>query len=315
MTLKPRGTRRQPSSPFVATNLLPLLAALALAALLSCVHVIDRPGTVPPTPPVSPVTAAPASLPTLTITPTPTATATVAATATPTPPPTEVPTPPPTATATPTAIPTATPTPTVTETATPRPTITPVPPPTVPAGPTPTPTPEPARLPFLRIDSPLDRSIVRDESVIIQGQTSLRASVSVRGRAVAAGDDGRFSLSVPLAPGDNVLEVFAINPDGQRRGETLTVTYFPLEPCFLTITQPDELEKTVTEPTVRLWGRTASNGTVAVNGISIPVDQLGIFFTTITLQPGTNMLNVTATCLGGRTLQESITITYEEAQP
>ena len=150
------------------------------------------------------------------------------------------------------------------------------------------------------------------ETVIIQGITSIGASVSVRGRAVAAGGDGRFRLSVPLVPGVNVLDIFAISPDGRRTGKTLTVTYWPLEPFFLTITQPDEQDRTVTSPTIRLWGRTASDATVTVNGIAIPVDQLGIFATSITLQPGLNTITVIATNPMGDTLQKAIGVTYEE---
>jgi hypothetical protein len=125
---------------------------------------------------------------------------------------------------------------------------------------------------------------------------------------------GRFRLSVPLAPGVNNLDIFAISPGGQRQGKTLTVTYLPLEPFFLTITQPDEQDRTVTQPTIRLWGRTASDATVAVNGISIPVDQLGIFSTTISLQPGPNVMNVVATSIGGDILREILEVTYEPPQ-
>ena len=137
----------------------------------------------------------------------------------------------------------------------------------------------------------------------------------MRGRAVAAGEEGRFRLSVPLAPGVNNLDIFAINPGGQRQGKTLTVTYLPLEPFFLTITQPDEQDRRVTQPTIRLWGRTASDATVAVKGISIPVDQLGIFSTTISLQPGPNVIRVVATSAGGDVLRETLEIAYETPKP
>ena len=139
--------------------------------------------------------------------------------------------------------------------------------------------------------------------------------MSVRGRAVAAGEEGRFRLSVPLAPGVNNLDIFAINPGGQRTGKTLTVTFLPLEPCFLTITQPAEQKSTVTQPTTRLWGRTASDATVSVNGIALPVDQLGIFSTTISLQTGPNVVGVVSTCMGGEVLRETLEIAYENPQP
>ena len=304
MTFPPGGSR--PGSTRTSTRLFRLLivVSLGLVALLGCVQVIDRPGA----PTIAPVeTPAP-------VTPIPAPTAAPEPTLTPVPSPTPSPTPIPTITPAPTLtpVPTPTPTPEPTPTLTPTPTVTPVPEPTPTPGPTPTPTPEP---PILIIESPLDRSIIREESVTIEGITSLGASVSVRGRAVAAGEEGRFRLSVPLAPGVNNLDIFAINPGGQRQGKTLTVTYLPLEPFFLTITQPDEQDRRVMQPTIRLWGRTASDATVAVNGISIPVDQLGIFSTTISLQPGPNVIRVVATSTGGDVLRETLEIAYETSQP
>ena len=296
--IRPRSTR---TSPFIFRLL--IVGSLGLVALLGCVTVVDRTGTPAPAPLETPAAVTPMPLPTPVPKPT----------FTPVPLPTPTPTPEPTASPTPTStpVPTPTPTPEPTATPTPTPTVTPTPVPTATSGPTPTATPEP---PILIIESPLDRSIIREESVTIQGVTSLGASVSVRGRAVAAGEEGRFRLSVPLAPGVNNLDIFAINPGGQRQGKTLTVTYLPLEPFFLTITQPDEQDRSVTQPTIRLWGRTASDATVAVNGISIPVDQLGIFSTTISLQPGPNAVRVVATSVGGKVLQETLEVTYEAPQ-
>ena len=161
----------------------------------------------------------------------------------------------------------------------------------------------------------MDGDIIREESVTIEGVTSPGASVSVRGRAVAAGEGGRFRLRVPLAPGVNTLEIFAINPNGQRQGKTITVIHLPAEPCFLTITQPDEQNRTVAQPTIRLWGRTASDAMVSVNGIALPVDQLGIFSTTISLQPGPNVIDVAATCMDGEVLRETIVVTFQASQP
>ena len=304
MSSPPGGNRPLLTLHPSAIQLVTLLAIMALIAAAGCVQVIERPGTAPPTPTLAPT-------PTVAPTPVPTPAPTPTATPLPAPTPTPIPVPTPTATVTPTPTPTATPLPTVTPTPTVVPTLTPTPTPTATPGPTPTPTPDPD-VPFLVIESPLDRSIIREESVTIQGITSIGASVSVRGRAVAAGEEGRFRLSVPLAPGVNNLDIFAINPDGQRQGRTLTVTYLPLEPCFLTITQPDEQDRTVGQPTVRLWGRTASDATVSVNGIALPVDQLGIFSTTISLQPGPNGVDVIAICMGGEILRQTFDVTFEE---
>ena len=279
-----KSARRQ------AARLLTLLtlAILALAAPAACIQSIERPGNIPPT--VVP-TATPRPTPTPLPTPTPT----------PTPQPTA--TPRPTPTPTPTPQPTATPRPTPTPTPTPQPTATPRPTPT----PTPIPAPTPHNLPILEIQSPADRSIVRQDTVTVQGVTSFGASVSVRGRAVASGEGGRFQLTVPVAPGVNTLEIIAIDAAGNRRARTLTITFLPPEPFFLTVTEPRE--SVVFDRNVRLWGRTAATAAIAVNGVAIPVDEFGIFSTIVTLRPGSNSVNVIAVSAQGNVLQETLDIT------
>ena len=263
-----------------------VLAALLLAALAGCVQAVARPGTITPTP-----------LPTVTPTPLPTVTPTPLPTVTPTPLPTVTPTP----------LPTVTPTPLPTPTPTPLPTATPTPPPTATPRPTPPPAPTPAPLPVLEIQSPVDRSVVREDTVTVQGVTSVGASVSIRGRAVASGEGGRFQLTVPVAPGVNTLEVIAIDAAGSRRSRILTITFLPPEPFFLTVTEPRE--SVVFERRVRLWGRTAVTATVAVNGVAIPVDEFGIFSTIVTLRAGSNRVNVIAISAQGNVLQETLDIT------
>ena len=201
----PTGPGRQRPRPAKAANptpaaapahvpaLLLALLVLALGLATACVRPLPRPDTAQPANPAE--TAAPATpsrpmaqaQPTATPTVAPTAapipTSTPTATPAPTVTPTVAPTPPPTAT--PPATPTATPTPTVTPTAAPTPT----PPPTI--------TPTPENQPLLEILTPLDRSVVRQDSVNIQGVTEIGGSVSVRGQVVAAGQGGRFQAYRP----------------------------------------------------------------------------------------------------------------------
>ena len=276
-----------------------LLLALAVLVGTACFTPTARPGSTLPTPPTLPpvvVAATPTPAPTATPVPTPTP----APTATPVPTPTPTPTLAPTATPVPTPTPTPTPAPTVTPTPTPTPTSTP--------APTATPAPTPTNLPFLDVQSPLDRSIVRQDSVTVQGITSIGASVSIRGRAVASGEGGRFQITVPVSPGVNTFDVVAIDAAGNRRSHSLTITFLPPEPFFLTITQP-ESNSVVFERRIRLWGRTASDAQVTVNGVAIPVDALGIFSTMVTLHTGNNRISVLATNPQGDILHETITVT------
>ncbi len=148
---------------------------------------------------------------------------------------------------------------------------------------------------------------MQQDSVTVQGITSIGASVSVRGRAVAAGDGGNFQLNVPVSPGVNTVEVVAIDSEGNRHSRSLTITFLPPEPFSLIITQPLK-GAVVSERNIHLWGRTAADAVVTVNGVGIPVDLLGIFSTTVTLRPGDNSLIVLATSSQGSVLQETINV-------
>ena len=217
-------------------------------------------------------------------------------------------------------IPQVTPTPALQPTRTPHPheQEKPTPPPVTPHAtfaPNPIPATPIPRPPNLIIVSPVDRSIIQEGSVAIHGITSVGASVTVQGRSVAAGEEGRFRLSVPLTPGVNTLDIFTTNPDGHRQKKTLTVIHRPGEPLFLTIMHPPERDITVTEPTIRLRGKTTPGATIAINETAFPVDGHGMFTITIPLQPGQNRLDVRSTHPTGAVLSQTVTVDYEPPQP
>ena len=200
-------------------------------------------------------------------------------------------TPTPTATIVPAAVPTATPppappaTPTVIPTATltsvPIRITTPVPTPT----PTTVPTATPPRPLSLNLLGPADRSTVRSDAVIVHGNTTPGATITVVGEAVAVDKDGNFEAVVTLVPGDNSIEVIATGPAAARKSQVLIVTYLPTQPFLLLITEPED-QSVVSAGDIRLSGRTGSQAVVSVNGVSVTVDDLGIFTTTVTLEPG-----------------------------
>ena len=276
---------------------LALTLTLTLIGAAGCVQAVERPGIETPTPVVILVpapTPAPTATPFPTPPPAPTPTPLPTPRPTPVPPPITPPTPPaPTVPTAPTAPPAAT--------ATPAPT------------PAPTPEPTPVNAPFLNVQEPLDRSIVRQDTVTVRGLTQSGVSVSIRGRAVAAGESGRFQITIPISPGVNLVDVNAIDAEGNRNTQTLTITFLPPDPFFLTIAEPRDA--VTFESTIRLWGRTAADATVTVNGVAIPVDQLGIFSTTVALRPGDNRIYVDAVNPQGLTRQEQIDVTLILLQP
>ena len=61
---------------------------------------------------------------------------------------------------------------------------------------------------------------------------------------------------------------------------------------------------------MRLAGRTAAGGIVSVNGVSTPVDGLGIFTTTVALEPGPNIIDVVATSPEGEVQSSVVAVIY-----
>lgn len=118
----------------------------------------------------------------------------------------------------------STPTPILTDTPLPPPTIIiPEPPPTL--GPEPTPT---ASSTFtITVETPRDGETLRFSPALVVGQTQPDALVSVNDTVGFANAEGRFSLSVPLREGPNILEVLASNIAGEQVFVILTVLYQP----------------------------------------------------------------------------------------
>ena len=116
----------------------------------------------------------------------------------------------------------ATATPQPTFTSTPTPTITPILTPSL----APTPLPGAAGL-MLEVSSPRDNTVVRSDTVTVEGLTSPDATVSVNGRLAIPAPDGRFSTDLSIAEEGNplLIEVIATSISGERRDIVLTVIY------------------------------------------------------------------------------------------
>lgn len=83
--------------------------------------------------------------------------------------------------------------------------------------------------PLVVITSPTDGSTVSTPQVEVRGTVALSPSPTVRIDAIAASVTGdSFSSVVNLAPGENVLTVFARTEDGRSASATVRVTYMPV---------------------------------------------------------------------------------------
>ena len=264
---------------------LPVPVGFGLTALLlviaACVQGVERVGSPTPRPlsPTPAITPAFTPVPLFTVTPVPTTA----------PPPTLVPTPKPAATpiSTPRQAPTPTPTP------------------------TPSPTQPPVTQLMLDVRAPRDGSTVRTDAVVVHGVTSPEAFVIIQGLPATVGPDGRFQAELTLSPGINTIRVVATDSSGNVEIQELNVTSLALPPLpfLLLITEPED-QSIVSEAGVRLSGRTGPEAITSVNGVSVTVDELGLFSTVVTLEPGPNIIDVVATNNDGRILSTVIAVIY-----
>ena len=203
---------------------------------------------------------------------------------------------PPPATATPQATPTPTPEATPTAMATPpRSTATPTPVPPL----------------SLKLQGPDDGTTVRNGAVVVHGTTAPGAIVTIGGVSVLADRDGRFQVEVPLKIGANRVEVVASDGAGRSVSVARTVTFEVPAPAafFLLVTAPED-QSVVSASRQPVSGRTAADAIVSVNGVGVEVDEAGAFSTTVTLEPGPNLIEVVGTSPDGRVLSAVLAVIY-----
>lgn len=139
--------------------------------------------------------------------------------------------------------------------------------------------------PKVTIRSPKDGAIVNQDRVEIVGKTQARSAIIARNEAngatasAAAGSDGAFAISLPLAAGTNGITVTATDPAGNsastvvsvRRGSgQLTATLTANQYRFRQAELPAELqlELAVTDPEGRPLRGAAVLFTISIPGIS-----------------------------------------------
>ena len=135
--------------------------------------------------------------------------------------------------------------------------------------------------------------------------------MTVNGVDADVAADGRFQAQVPVVSGENEIVVIAENALGKQAVEVFKVISLALPnlPLFLIVTEPRNQSVVFTRP-IPVSGRTAFDAVVSVNGVSVPVNELGIFSTAVELEEGVNFIDVVATDPEGDTLNVAIAIIY-----
>ena len=134
--------------------------------------------------------------------------------------------------------------------------------------------------------SPTDGAQIDSGAVRVLGQTRLDAAVAVNDIPVAVDSDGTFQRDLLLEQGANLIEVVSTDLYGQLSSRSVAVFFqAPDVGLPLNLFYPsDGLE--VSEDTVTVTGGTNPDAAVAINGNPVEVNALGIFFETVSLEPG-----------------------------
>ncbi len=84
--------------------------------------------------------------------------------------------------------------------------------------------PEVSTIP-LTVTEPQDESTVNAADIVVKGQTNSDAVVSVNGVTIEVQADGKFSTTLTLEEGPNLIEVMASDFEGNEGSVVLTVIY------------------------------------------------------------------------------------------
>jgi len=77
----------------------------------------------------------------------------------------------------------------------------------------------------LAVTQPKDESVVNTPEVVVEGTTNPDAVVSVNGTVADVDAEGKFSVTVPLEEGPNLIEVYASDFEYREASEMVTVIY------------------------------------------------------------------------------------------
>jgi hypothetical protein len=108
-----------------------------------------------------------------------------------------------------------------------------------------------------------------------------------------------------------LIEVIVEDAIGNRESKSVTVTSIALIQLefFMVVGEPQD-QSTVSVSPVLVSGRTIPAAEISVNGVTVSVDELGIFSTKVRLKLGPNLLDVVASSPEGDLMGQVIAIIY-----
>ncbi len=169
--------------------------------------------------------------------------------------------------------------------------------------------------PAIRRTAPL-HFLANGDVISLNGTTTPNAQIEVRSadavRASAvSGGDGVFRVNVPLTGDDETFGFAVIAPSGFTTVENFAVTVDRQAPEIVLDQFPPRL---TADATIRIAGTTDPDATLTLNGTELTLDG-GRFDETVSLQPGSNAVDLIATDPAGNVKVDKSVVILDQDPP
>jgi len=172
---------------------------------------------------------------------------------------------------------------------------------------------------WLEIIEPEDGVIVRDNILVIHGIGNPRSKVTVNGDPVMIDENGRFWKGIMLKTGANDIKVVLKSENEVKATATRHVTLLSRQPLFLSVREPLNQSLAVNQ-TITVAGLTTPDAKITVQAKEVevkvrevpdlPVKELGVFNTEISLSVGTNHVKIIASNEIGQIIRTDLVVAY-----
>ena len=147
-------------------------------------------------------------------------------------------------------------------------------------------------------------------AVRVLGNTQIGAVATINGAPVEIEADGRFQRDLALEVGLNTINVVVTDQLGRAESRNVAVFVVPTADLLpFNVFYPwDGIE--VRQRDLPVFGVAKPDAVVAVNGVPMEVNALGIYSGMLTLDDDTNLVEVSATDIDGNVRLETIVVFY-----
>ncbi|MFQ5909216.1 MAG: Ig-like domain-containing protein, partial [Thermoplasmata archaeon] len=163
--------------------------------------------------------------------------------------------------------------------------------------------------PLVDVDYPSTDITIPTDSIMITGTTEPGATVLIRSADVPVDSDGSFSYMFDqLTEGVNLLMVTAQDSVGNAAIATRVITVDTNPPVLEYLIASESQTRPTNAESVTISGKFNETVELTIAGMIVPVNEDGTFETTISLEEGTNTIEIDAVDAAGHTFYSNDTV-------